>query len=158
MDNDNNKEELFSQTYPIVKVNKDVLNKYIKEKQFDLLKSALEQFPNFISGATSVLETIKELNSSNDKSQKHFFDICNSVIESLKKEMEKDISQEQKDKYFAQIKVIVDKISEKDSENKNFILKMCVIGGAVLLAGVRIFLELGQNSSNSDDDPIIMDL
>ena len=140
MGNKNNNDKLFSQTYPIVKVDKDVLNKQIKEKQFDLIKSKLEQLPNFIQGAISVLETIKELSPSNNNSQKQYFEACNSVIESFKKEIDKDISQEQKDKYFAQTKEILEKMSQKDTENKNFILKMCAICGGVLLAGTGLFL------------------
>ena len=140
MDNNDNDQKIFSTTYPIVRIDKDSLKKAIKEKKIDLIKSALEQIPNFIQGATSLLETIKELSTSNDNSQKQYIDSCNLLIESLRTEIGKDISQETKNKYINDIKEILEKISQKDTENKNFLKDMAKIGGTVILIGISLFL------------------
>ncbi len=149
MDNDNNEEK--TKEYPIVKVDKDSLKKAIIEKKFDLIKHKLEQVPNFVQGATSLLETIKTDITSNDNSMKQYVQNCSLLIEALKTEIGKDISQDTKNKYINDIKEILDKIYQKDTENKNWLLGMFAIGGALLIGGIKL-LSAWNNSDDSNDN------
>ena len=90
----------------------------------------------------------------NEVSQKAFYDACNSIIQSLQKELEdEDITAEEKDRIEDKMIKVAQMIGEKDSENKGFLLKCLGIGAFVVtIVGGAAAAILGSNTQISQND------
>ena len=89
----------------------------------EVAKQAIEQFPNFSENMKEIVQNYKEVIDktilSNDNSQNNYIEICKSIIDSLKKELDKDNhSFEEKQYLIDKMCVLSDKIAAKDTENK----------------------------------------
>ena len=125
----------------------------------EVAKKALEQFPEFASSAKEILanykETIDKAVDSNDKSVKASYDICNNIIQSLKEQLD------DKSLDFEQRMIIEDKMievakmsAELDKQNKDFLVKIGGIGGAVAIVATAVIgAVLGTNIDVSKDGP-----
>ena len=124
----------------------------------EVAKKAIEQFPEFASTAKELLveykSTIDKGMESNDKSVKSYYDVCNTIINSLKNELEKDnLSFEEKKYVIEQMKEIADKVDQKDTENKRFIGGMILAFGTALVATAGILAStLGGNTQIDMND------
>ena len=91
----------------------------------EVAEKILEQFPEFASTARGILTEYKELLDeglkSNNESIKNVYDTYNTIIVSLRKELEnEDLTFEQKKYIIEQMKEIAGIIYKKDTENKKF--------------------------------------
>lgn len=119
----------------------------------EVAKKALEQFPEFSTTTKEMLSNYKETLDKglieNKESVQNYYDSCNSIIDSLKLELDKD------DLSFEERKYIIDKmlevskmIGDKDSENKKFIATLVGISGLVVVGAVAtIAATLGGNTN-----------
>jgi len=94
----------------------------------EVAKAALQQFPEFKDMACNIIFQFKESicysMEYNDKSQNEFYKTCNDIISSLQKELEKEnITSEERDRIEDKMIKIAIMKKEKDTENKNFLLK-----------------------------------
>ena len=131
----------------------------------EVAKAAIEQFPVFKDFAHDIVSdfkhTIDSILEKNGESQRVFYDACNSIIESLKDELEDDdLDHDERDRIENKMIQVATMISEKDSENKRFLAftatAAAVVGAAALTIGSAL---LGNNTSinghmdnNNDDD------
>lgn len=127
----------------------------------EVAKKALEQFPEFSNTAKEILFNYKEILDkaiiSNDESIKSYYNICNSIISTLKVELEKEeLSFEEKKYFIEQMKEVADMVDKKGSENKKFITILLFLAGAAGTITVGMLAStLGGNThinSNNDDD------
>ena len=133
----------------------------------EVAKKALEQFPAFKDLASDLVTQYKGIVDKaidgNEISQKAFYDACNSIIQSLQKELEDDdITSEEKERIEDKMIKVAQMIGEKDSENKGFLLKCLAIGGFVVTAigGVAAAIlgsntQISQNEDQDDNDDIV---
>ena len=117
----------------------------------DVAKKALEQFPAFKELAGQMVIEYKNIVSNtlteNSESQKVLYNTCNSILDVLKQELQKDtLSQEERASVEGKMLSVVAIIAEKDSENKRFLLKtiafVClfaagIIGTAAAIIGIN---------------------
>lgn len=124
----------------------------------EVAKKALEQFPAFKDLASDLVTQYKGIIDKaidgNEVSQKAFYDACNSIIQSLQKELEDDdITSEEKDRIEEKMIRVAQMIGEKDSENKGFLLKVLGIGAFVVtIVGGAAAAILGSNTQISQKD------
>lgn len=124
----------------------------------EVAKKALEQFPAFKDLASDLVTQYKGIIDKaidgNEVSQKAFYDACNSIIQSLQKELEdEDITAEEKDRIEDKMIKVAQMIGEKDSENKGFLLKCLGIGAFVVtIVGGAAAAILGSNTQISQND------
>ena len=91
----------------------------------EVAKKALEQFPDFANTTKEMLveykNTLDKSLESNRESVQTFYNSCNSMIESLQKQLEdKNLTFEER-KYIIDTMLEISKMMEaKDSENKKF--------------------------------------
>lgn len=102
----------------------------------EVAKKALEQFPAFKELAGQLVTEYKNMVSNtlteNSESQKAFYNTCNSILDSLKQELQKDtLSAEERECIEDKMLYVAAMIAEKDSENKRFLLMMVAVVGAV---------------------------
>ena len=124
----------------------------------EVAKKALEQFPDFASTAKDVLANVKEtLDKSleeNGASVHSYYDTCNSVIQSLQKQLEnKNLSFEDKKYIIEQMVYITNQMGSKDSENKKFLATIALM--ALGAAGAIVFTlgsVLGSNTAIESSD------
>ena len=100
----------------------------------EVAKKALEQFPAFKELAGQLVNEYKNIVSNtlteNSESQKAFFNTCNSILDSLKQELQNDaLSAEEQACIEDKMLQVAAMIAEKDSENKRFLLKMVAVVG-----------------------------
>lgn len=100
----------------------------------EVAKKALEQFPAFKELAGQIVIEYKNIVSNaltdNSESQMVFYTTCNSILESLNKELQKEtLSQEERASVEEKMLNIAAMIAEKDSENKRFLLKVIAVVG-----------------------------
>lgn len=130
----------------------------------EVAKKALDQFPDFSKISKELLlefnDTLKKGLESNDKSMQNVYNVYNSIIISLQKELENEnLSFEQKKYIIEKMNDIADKIGKKDSENKKWLTVMSFIAGAAAV-GITALLAstLGANThvesldSNDEDE------
>ena len=103
----------------------------------EVMKKALEQFPEFSNATKEVVginkDTLEKAFNENAKSVEDYYDVCKSLISTLQVQLEKDdLSFEQKQEIIKEMLEIHERMGLKDSENKAFILKMVGIGATVL--------------------------
>lgn len=127
----------------------------------EVAKKALEQFPEFSKISKEILsgykDTLDRCMEANNTSIKAVYDNCNAIIFSLQKELEReDLSFEEKSYIIEQMKIVADMIAKKDTENKNWIKEMAIIGGSILLGGIALLaMAIGGSASvkSSDSEP-----
>ena len=100
----------------------------------EVAKKSLEQFPAFKELAGQMVIEYKNIVSNaltdNSESQMVFYTTCNSILESLNKELQKEtLSQEERASVEEKMLNIAAMIAEKDSENKRFLLKVIAVVG-----------------------------
>lgn len=128
----------------------------------DVAKKALEQFPAFKELAGQMVIEYKNIVSNtlteNSESQKVLYNTCNSILDVLKQELQKDtLSQEERASVEDKMLSVAAMIVEKDSENKRFLLKtialVCffatgIIGTAAAIIGINCQV-LGLNKNDA---------
>lgn len=128
----------------------------------EVAKKALEQFPEF---ATTTKEMLREYKDTLDKglelnseSVKAYYNSCNSIIETLQKQLEDNsLSFEDKKYIIEKMCEISDRIGEKDSENKKFIVTMAMLGTVavgVVVSAVATILGGDTKISSNDIDKL----
>ena len=105
----------------------------------EVAKKALEQFPAFADLAGTIIteyKTIAEnLIKDNASSQNAVYVSCNNILDSLKAELQRDdLTPEERTRIEDGMIEVVKIISDKDSENKKFLLKVLVIVGLTVSA------------------------
>ena len=124
----------------------------------EVAKKALEQFPAFKYLASDLVTQYKGIVDKaiddNEISQKAFYDACNSIIQSLQKELEDDeITSDERERIEDKMIKVAQMIGEKDSENKGFLLKCLGIGALVItVVGGAAAAILGSNTQISQND------
>lgn len=128
----------------------------------EVAKKALEQFPDFANTTKEMLveykNTLDKSLESNRESVQTFYNSCNSMIESLQKQLEdKNLTFEER-KYIIDTMLEISKMMEaKDSENKKFLATMALIGATVVGTVTAILAStLGGNTEidTSDTDKL----
>lgn len=124
----------------------------------EVAKKALEQFPEFSNTAKEMLvgykDTLDKGLESNKESVQSYYDSCKSIIEVLQKQLEDENLSFEERKYIIDKMLEVSKMmGEKDSENKNFIVKTLMVGGVVIVGVVGMLAStLGGNTKIETDD------
>lgn len=132
----------------------------------EVTKKALEQFPQFAETSKEILQgyedTMNTMLDQNKSSMNRYYDICDSIIASLKQELEKeDLTFEDRKYIMCQMKEVADMVGEKDSENKRFLATMAALGGLVVTftatylgstLGGKIRIDSGDDYDEIDDD------
>jgi hypothetical protein len=120
----------------------------------EVARKVFEQFPEFTTATKGVLNEYKDtLNQgleTNRESTQNYYDACNTIIESLQKQVDNDnLSIEEKKYIFEEMKKVANMIGEKDSENKIFIYKMAATAGSALFLTVIAVAALwGKGKTN----------
>lgn len=119
----------------------------------EVAKAAIEQFPVFRDLANDIVnnfkQTIDDILDKNGESQRIFYEACNSIIESLRKELESNnIDSAEKDRIENKMIQVANMIGEKDSENKRFLAYTATITAAIGAAALFIGSALLGNSSS----------
>lgn len=124
----------------------------------EVAKKALEQFPEFSNTAKEMLvgykDTLDKGLESNKESVQSYYNSCKSIIEVLQKQLEDENLSFEERKYIIDKMLEVSKMmGEKDSENKNFIVKTLMVGGVVIVGVVGMLAStLGGNTKIETDD------
>ncbi len=124
----------------------------------EVAKKALEQFPAFKDLASDIVvqykDVVEKAFDENKISQQSFYDTCHLIIESLQHELEDgNITPDERSRIEDKMIQVAKMIGEKDSENKEFILKM--IGKVATLfacVGVTTAAIIGLNTQVSGND------
>ena len=136
---------------------------YLPNMDREVAKKALEQFPEFKQLTLELVNhyeaMIGRILKSNDESVKSFYDACMVVLESLKKELDNpELTVAEKNRIEDRMLDVVQRMSEKDSENKRFLASIAKIsGGVVACLVLAVAATLGASMqiklpSNVDDD------
>lgn len=104
----------------------------------DVAKKAIEQIPKFsitmLNIANGFHGTLCNLTKQNEESTNNVYDTYKGILDLLQKtQSSENLTFEQKKWVIDQMKEIAYKQHEKDSENKNFLLKLASIAGTVVL-------------------------
>lgn len=124
----------------------------------EVAKKALEQFPDFSETMKEVLMEYKAILDKsldeNGESVRSYYFTCDAIITSCQKELDKDnLSFDEKQSIIEQMTLIARMKSEKDSENKRFILSMAVTGlVAVGTVAAALLAALGGLTNTEDND------
>ena len=129
----------------------------------EVAKKALEQFPAFKDLAGQLVveykTVVEKVFNENSLSQNTFYQACDSILEGLKQELQKDeLSADERAHIEDKMLEVATMISEKDSENKHFLIKIFTVFGfmAVGIIGTAAAV-LGLNSQTTsigEPDPI----
>ena len=121
----------------------------------ELAIKIIEQFPNYVSMATSMVTNLIDMCNnalSNSKNtEKEAIEAYKYVLETIRIEIENGgFTIEEKEKYNNQMIEVADKISEIDARNKKWLENVIKFGSSVacvtLIVGAAIF---GVNSKNN---------
>ena len=117
----------------------------------------IEQLPDFSEKTAQIIDAMKEMYrqalADNKEATTESVKAYESVLDAIKVEMEKGGLTAEEKRYFAEKMIeIANKISEKDSENKNFLLKMLGGAGAFFLAVLWLGIELLKTLSPGDGE------
>lgn len=121
----------------------------------EVAKKALEQFPEFAKTSLDALKsmenTISKAYSENSESTKICYQTYIQIMETLKGELEngKDLAFEQKIVLLDKMNYVAQQIDIKDSENKNFILKLVAATGLTISAIIALLSTSLGNSINT---------
>lgn len=125
----------------------------------ELVKAAMEKFPEYREMAQQLVseykETLDKLTMSNEESMKQLYATCNSIISSLQEELKSDnITSSDRERIENKMIEIAHLLSEKDTDNKNFLANIAMAAGytiaAVLGAGALIVGALFFHKSDDD--------
>ena len=121
----------------------------------EVAQKALEQFPNFSNESKEIIAAYKETldNALNDNAEsvKDYYAVCNSIISSLQKELDKDeLSFDEKQIIIGEMLEVHDRIGSKDSENKKFLATMATIGAAAAVTVIGILASILGGDSDID--------
>ena len=125
----------------------------LPQMQPEVAMKALEQFPNFATTvmqiATELKETIGKGIESNSENMEKCSYILQTVIEQLKEMSGRDdISFEERKYYIDKMLEVAEMQNSKDTENKEFILKVYALAtGAALLLSATMLVALGANTN-----------
>lgn len=120
----------------------------ISEMDPAVAMKAIEQFPEFSKSMTEIvgnyINQAKDAIKSSEDSQKQIFENDKIVLQSLNSLLAKgdSLSFEEKKFIISEMETICEREAYKDTENKNFLLKLAGIAGTVVLGvgGVAVTL------------------
>lgn len=117
-------------------------------------KEIITQIPEFTRSALDVFAgLVRTQNESNDAAVAACHDAYRTIIDTLSRQVEdQEIPFEQKRFYLEKMMVAADKMSRKDSENKEYFWKVvgaCAAGVAVVVTGVLAVMGIRQAEVNS---------
>lgn len=124
----------------------------------EVAKKALDQFPAFKELVSQLVveykAIVEKVLAENTASQDAFYTACNSILESLQRELQSDdLTQEEKDRIENKMLEVAKLIGEKDSENKRFLVKLIAIASFAVVGIVGTAASLlGSNSQASGMD------
>lgn len=125
----------------------------------EVAKKALEQFPEFCKVTKEILfeykDLLDKLLESNKESVQSLYTSCNIILSDLEKQLDNNNNLS-----FEEKMIIIDKmievskiISDKDSENKKFIITMAVVGATALcIVTNKLASVLGVNTTIDTND------
>ncbi len=123
----------------------------------EVAKKALEQFPNFTTYATGIVnhykEVIEKVLDTHAKGSQEYYNMCNVIIESLKEELKRDdISYEQRREIINDMVSLSEKVALKNKEDQHFLGKIAGIFAIIVVALIGfVATALGGSSGNDDD-------
>ncbi|WP_295079662.1 hypothetical protein [Ruminococcus sp.] len=129
----------------------------------EVAKAALQQFPEFKDMACSIIFQFKEAMDKtiehNNKSQDEFYLTCNTIINTLQKELEKDnITSDEREKIVDKMIIVAKMKGEKDTENKKFLQRMALgVAGIAAFFGLAATSLLGGSSQTSINEDNMID-
>ena len=105
----------------------------------EVAKKALEQFPAFTDLAGTIVTEFRvivdTLIKDNSSSQNSVYVSCSNILDSLRDEIHRDdLTPEERARIEDKMIEVAKIISEKDSENKTFLIKVMVIVGITVSA------------------------
>lgn len=114
----------------------------------EVAKKALEQFPEFAKTALAITEGMKaeleKMADSNAANMQEFNEACRAILDSLTNELSREgLSEDARTNIIERMLSVVQLMSEKDSENKSFLLslaKYTLYGSGVLVLSIASFL------------------
>ena len=124
----------------------------------EVAKKALDQFPAFKELVSQLVveykAIVEKVLAENTASQDAFYTACNSILESLQRELQShDLTQEEKDRIENKMLEVAKLIGEKDSANKRFLVKVIAIASFAVVGIVGTAASLlGSNSQASGMD------
>ncbi|WP_297565765.1 hypothetical protein [uncultured Faecalibaculum sp.] len=131
----------------------------------EVVMAAINQFPVYTDLmkelANHFQNTLEIAHEKNEKSQDHFYQACDEILAAMKKQLEEDdLTPEEKTVINSQMIEVARMISEKDSENKRFLLniqetwKWLGVGG-IALGAMAILRQsnLQQTDIEDEEDP-----
>ena len=125
----------------------------------EVAKKALEQFPDFAKTALAITEGLKaevEALVANNATNTHEFNVaCISILNSLQDELSREgLSEEARTNVIEQMLLVAHLMSEKDTENKEFLHELgknAVSTCIVLVLAFAAVLGVGYASSRGTD-------
>lgn len=128
----------------------------------EVAKKALEQFPEFAAATKEMLleykETLDKGLETNKESVQTYYDVCNSIVVSLQKQLEYENLSFEDRKYIIDKMLEVSRMmGEKDSENKKFITTLAVIGATAVCVATSVMASAlgGKTQIETDDSTLI---
>lgn len=125
----------------------------LPQMQPEVAMKALEQFPNFATTvmqiATELKETMGKGIESNSENMEKCSNISQTITDSLIEQAGRDnISFEERKYYIDKMLEVAEIQNSKDTENKEFILKVYALAtGAALLLSATMLVALGANTN-----------
>lgn len=106
----------------------------------DVVLKAIEQFPVYADFVKEIVadftEIVKAALNENAKDNKSYYDSCNIILNALSKLLEKeDLSFEERKYIIEQLLEVEDRMNKKNTESKEFYLKVIKIAAATLVVG-----------------------
>lgn len=103
----------------------------------EIIKQTISQFPKFVEMTKELFVELRDYGikaiDSGDKSYVSFVNQCNTIISTIQKKLDKEnLTPKQEQIYLNELHSMMDLIAKKESEHKNFILKILGIAGTVL--------------------------
>ena len=122
----------------------------------EVAKKALEQFPNFTSFATGMVnhykDVIMQVLNNNEKGASAYYSICNGIIESLKEVLKQDeLTFEQKQYVISDMIQLSNNVADMHREDQKNGLKIIGMVGTVLLGAIVVIAKLFGGSSDDGD-------
>ena len=118
----------------------------------EVAKKLLEQFPQFSNEVRKMLteykDTLDKNLESNGESVQSYYDSCKTIIKALEKQLDiESLSFEERKYIIEKMAEISDKMAEKDSQNKKFLVSLLAGCGTTVVTIVVIFASvLGGNT------------
>lgn len=122
----------------------------------EVAKKALDQFPAFADLAGTIITEYKGIVDAvikyNTSSQDSVYVSCSNILDSLRDELQRDdLTPEERDRIADRMIEVAKIISEKDSENKKFLIKVMVIVGITVSAVTGAAAAILGTNTNVDN-------